>query len=220
MSDPKFCISCGYALFPDAQFCSNCGTQIPKKSAPLPPVITPSTSYTGEYAKRGDESARYDQDRPTGVLVLCVLIGLGIVMNIGGKLLVFSDFSYVPILGIIDLSFVVLQILVAYSLFNMKSWGGIAAIGVYLINIAYTFIIYVFFVDLIIERAIASSPYMEQLASNPIYVAIFRDFKQTTINSIRLSISTSLLSSFLISLIIGILILAYVYSKREFFVNP
>ena len=216
MSEQKFCTNCGSAVSPQAHFCVDCGSQTLKKSPLGQPASASSPSYPDGYAKRG-----YDTSRPLGVIILCVLLGLGIVLNLGGKILLFPDFSYYHVLGIVGLGLLVFQILVVYGLFTMKTWGGKVAIGGSALNIVYTFILYAVFADLIIDEALLQfGTDFEALYSNPIYSAILGETYDQVILNFTNSVRASLLFSFLITLILGSIIIGYVYAKREILFNP
>jgi hypothetical protein len=110
--------------------------------------------------------------RPPGITVLTVWVGWNALINFQGGITSFADDA---ILSLISLGIAVFQAFVAYGLWYMKSWGGIAAITSTILGI-------------LVEGIIVMQV-------------------------------PELLPAFVISLIIGFIIIYYVYLKQDLFVN-
>lgn len=140
--------------------------------------------------------------RPTGVTILTVLIALGILVNTADGI---ANLSLAPILGVYSLSIVLFQIFVVYGLWNMKTWSGYAAIILYCINILGAVFMAFFMLDTIVQMTIDNTfvPYG------------FRIDKAAT----RAAVQGMLMMSLVMAVIIGGIVIAYVNSKKDLFVN-
>jgi hypothetical protein len=112
--------------------------------------------------------------RPPGITLITVLVGLGAFFNFQDGI---SGLSFNIWLALFGLGMAVFQVLVAYGLWYMKSWGGLAAIVLYVVNIIV-------------------SGFMVLLVTDAL-----------------------LMTRFIGSLVTGGIIIYYVNSKRDLFVN-
>lgn len=130
-----------------------------------------------------------NNQRPLGITILAVLVAIGVVLNLLSGLIYIVS---VPLYGMYILLFVVLDIFVFIGLWQLKKWGWKLAIGVYALNIVGSFV-------------------------------VTNVFASTFINSSQLTASeadafrSALNTGLILPTIIGIIIIIYVYSKRQFF---
>ena len=186
----KFCITCETPLLLHTEFCPECGTEQPKRAHYLTAVQMKAQRERYPYMFK---------NRPTGVTILTILIGLGLPLNIMN---ITTSFGMSPIIGLIEVTLIILQITSVFGLWNMKRWGANVAMGLYSFNIIYNAILSFVLSDLLADWA-----WQEYGTSLP------SQYKSAFVATFK----TTLMSQFFFALILSMIIIGYIYSKREFF---
>ncbi|MFW9779569.1 MAG: zinc-ribbon domain-containing protein [Candidatus Heimdallarchaeota archaeon] len=125
----RYCLSCGAKLPAESRFCPDCGREISQSFS--------STTRDSDSIQPAQFPSRYMGRRPlyirpAGITLITVLVGLGAVLNFQDGI---SGVSFNIWLALFSIGMAVFQVLVAYGLWYMKAWGGIAAILLYIVNI-------------------------------------------------------------------------------------
>lgn len=200
-----YCSDCGVGNEDTTKFCSSCGKQI---------VISQGNQQQG-YAQPQQGYSNLDQFqrpayqqqvvpgqviRPTGITILSVLTGISIFFTIIGlgNIFQFGTFSGISIL--INLA---LNIGVLYAMWNMKVWGikfiiG-ARIGTTILSALDVFVI---------TPAIIRQIYEELGFTGSEVELLLQAYR---------SVATL---GFGFGVVITVLILGYIYSKKELFIHP
>ncbi|MFX0125232.1 MAG: hypothetical protein ACFFAE_16515 [Candidatus Hodarchaeota archaeon] len=186
----KFCTNCGNSLLIHTEVCPVCRTNQPK------------IMETSQVIVNHQEIPKLAMlKRPFGVTIISVLIGIGFLSNI---INITGSFGISPIIGTIDTTLMILQIVLVYGLWNLKKWGANLGMGIYLVNIIYRSILTLFLADFLAEWA------WQQFGSS-----LSPDLKTAYISAFK----TAFYTQFFIGLFIGIIIISYLYSKRNLFVK-
>ncbi len=190
----RYCTNCGKELDDFVTICPDCNQRIPSQDDLIKPQAPPA------YEPHYDPDRQYG--RPTGITIVSVLIALGIIGNLSDGV---TSLNLIPVYGISCLMFVIFRIFAIYGLWNMKTWGGNAAIALYCISIVVSAIMTFTMLDMFVEIAIQNTevPYG------------FRIDEVAT----RQNIQNMLTMALLIEVVLGGIVIAYVNSKKEYFVN-
>ncbi|MHA1214351.1 MAG: hypothetical protein ACTSPG_03600 [Candidatus Hodarchaeales archaeon] len=185
-----FCDTCGEYKKTVGFFCPDCGMRLQDDRARKLALSKPRYSPSGYY-----------HGRPTGITILCILVAVGVFQNI---INVISNITSIPLFSAISLFFTILQILVIYGLWNMKTWGANITMGTYGFEIITKLIMMVAMPEVITDLVMADPGYTGDFASRSEVLTI---------------VQTGLTVEFFITLIIGLIIIKYLISRRKYFVN-
>lgn len=215
----NFCGECGSQNDDQSQFCQSCGN---KMSSAQPPQEgyqqapqqgnqqTPQQGYQQPpqqgygainqfQGQPGQQMTPGQVFRPTGITILMVLLGIGLVISILG---IGSSFENGAISGIIGLIVIGINAGTFYAMYGMKKWGVKFIISSKIFGTVLSAINLFVLTPMLIRDLFANEGFTEAEIDNLVQFSI-------SIASI----------GFYFSLAITGLILAYIYSKRELFIH-
>lgn len=184
--------------------CSVCGTQMDDSS-----VICPECGHTPPYVSLSEEDQKSYANhqpsvRPSGISVITTLVCIGAFFNLYDGL---SFITIIPLLAVFNLGLAVLQLIVAYGIWKMKTWGANGASLLYVSTIIVSgviaFILPEIIVGVVITTISNSLPYGYEI-------------DEAAIDAI---IRSSLLFSFFLVIAFGVIIVGYTHSRKDLFVN-
>ncbi|MHA2503148.1 MAG: zinc ribbon domain-containing protein [Candidatus Kariarchaeaceae archaeon] len=197
-----FCSNCGTPDNEGSKFCGNCGTALDQTQQANQSVpASPATVNYQAPVQQGYQEQWYppQEGRPTGITVLAILTALGI---LGTTLGLPAVFQYGALSGILTLMGYGLSIGVFYAMWYMKKWGvkyifaaEIAGIGISAIDI------------FIVTPTVIRQQFMD---------LGYEGDELELVTQVALGFSEFL---FIFGVVLTILILGYVNSKKHLFVN-
>lgn len=202
----KFCNYCGAPVLSSVKFCTECGSPIPETGM--------SSSVISQKGLIPPQPYRPIVRRPTGITLIAIVICIRIFMNsqsivgdiTSGRL---TSSALSSILGLYTLILVVIQVIVVFGLFKMKSWGRKATILMCLVSILGAAVMAFFIPNLIIDMT------WQSIDANlsPIEQAMIGDMYTEYETLFRMG----LILTFIIETIIGVIIIGYLKSKKRIF---
>jgi len=135
-------------------------------------------------------TAPYHDKRPRGITFICILLALGMFVNMIDAIFYLS--LYPPLYVCYILFIASIQFFSVYGLWNLKEWGRKLTIALYGYNIFLKFIIMITGYDIIVD--------------------LFINSPETSSN-----IQESFFSQFFMALVIGLIIIKYLLSKKSYF---
>ena len=203
----KYCSECGAENDAQTQFCQSCGNnmssseqppQQPQQGYQQPPQqgYGAINQFQGQPGQQMMPGQVY---RPTGITILMVLLGIGLVFSI---LSIGSSFANGAISGIIALIIIGINAGTFYAMYGMKRWGVKFIISSKIIGTGLSAIDLFVLTPILIRDLFAA-----------------QGFTEAEIDSlVQMTISMASIG-FYISLAITGLILWYIYSKRELLIQ-
>ncbi|MHA1214271.1 MAG: hypothetical protein ACTSPG_03180 [Candidatus Hodarchaeales archaeon] len=182
------CNYCRKTISNPKGYCPFCGKPIYEHDKPYQPKF---------YSQREQAITK---DRPTGVTILVIFLCIGVLGNFSSGL---NDLSDLPIIGLFALIFAFLQIIVIFGLWNMKSWAPSGIVALYSLNIVSSFLMIFIMPPIMVDMV------LDELGSLARYAS------HSQIQSIVLG---PLFFQFIAALVIGLIIISYIKSKKEYFV--